>query len=56
MLLNGRAGLTAEMAIRFEMAFGLKADILCRKQSAYDLARARAHQSEIIITTFEAAA
>ena len=56
MLLNGRAGLTAEMAIRFEMAFGLKADTLCRMQSAHDLARARAHQSEIVVTTFDAAA
>ena len=47
MLLNGRAGLTAEMAIRFEKAFGLKAETLCRMQSAHDLALARAHQDEI---------
>jgi antitoxin HigA-1 len=47
MLLNGRAGLTAEMAIRFEKAFGLQADTLCRMQSAHDLAKARAHQDEI---------
>jgi antitoxin HigA-1 len=47
MLLNGRAGLTAEMAIRFEKAFGLQADTLCRMQSAHDLALAREHQDEI---------
>ncbi len=47
MLLNGRAGLTAEMAIRFEKAFGLQADTLCRMQSAHDLALARAHQQMI---------
>ena len=29
-LLNGRQGLTAEMAIRFEKAFGLKAETLIR--------------------------
>jgi antitoxin HigA-1 len=47
MLLNGRAGLTADMAIRFEKAFGLQADTLCRMQGAHDLANARAHQDDI---------
>ena len=37
MLLNGRQGLTAEMAIRFEKAFGLKADTLLRMQSAHEV-------------------
>jgi antitoxin HigA-1 len=46
-LLNGHAGLTAEMAIRFEKAFGLKADTLCRMQTNHDLAKARAHQDAI---------
>ncbi|VAV92932.1 Antitoxin HigA [hydrothermal vent metagenome] len=46
-LLNGRAGLTAEMAIRFEKAFGLKADTLCRMQTAYELAEAREHEADI---------
>lgn len=46
-LLNGRAGLSAEMAIRFEKAFGLRADTLMRMQSAYDLATARAHEDDI---------
>jgi addiction module HigA family antidote len=40
-LLNGRSGLSAEMAIRFEMAFGLKAETLLRMQAAHDLACAR---------------
>jgi antitoxin HigA-1 len=43
-LLNGRVGLTAEMAIRFEKASDLKADTLCRMQTNYDLAQARAVQ------------
>ncbi|WP_156678554.1 HigA family addiction module antitoxin [Sphingomonas profundi] len=42
-LLNGRAGLSAEMALRFEQAFGLQADTLMRMQAAHDLADARAH-------------
>ena len=36
-LLNGRKGLTTEMAIRFEKAFGLKADTLLRMQSAHEV-------------------
>lgn len=46
-LLNGHQGLTGEMAIRFEKAFGLKADTLMRMQAAHDLAVARAHEDEI---------
>lgn len=46
-LLNGNAGLSAEMAIRFEKAFGVKADTLMRMQAAYELAEARAREDEI---------
>ena len=46
-LLNGNAGLSAEMAIRFEKAFGLKAETLMRMQSAHELAQARAHEDDI---------
>lgn len=48
-LLNGRTGLTADMAIRFEKAFGLSADTLCRMQTAHELATARARQDEIVV-------
>lgn len=46
-LLNGNAGLSAEMSIRFEKAFGVKADTLMRMQAAYELAQARRRESEI---------
>lgn len=46
-LLNGNAGLSADMAIRFEKAFGLSADTLLRMQASHDLARARAHEKYI---------
>ncbi len=46
-LLNGGQGLSAEMAIRFEKAFGLTADTLLRIQSAHELAQARVHEDEI---------
>jgi addiction module HigA family antidote len=46
-LLNGNAGLSADMAIRFEKAFGVKAETLMRMQAAHELAEARAHEDEI---------
>jgi addiction module HigA family antidote len=48
-LLNGSAGLSAEMAIRFEKAFGVKADTLMRMQAAHELAQARAREDEIVV-------
>ena len=46
-LLNGNTGLSADMAIRFEKAFGVKADTLLRMQTSYELAQARQHESDI---------
>jgi addiction module HigA family antidote len=46
-LLNCRSGLSAEMAIRFEKAFGLRADTLLRMQAVHDLAIARSHEQDI---------
>ena len=47
MLLNGHAGLTAMMALRFEKAFGISAETLLRMQAGYDLAQARARVGEL---------
>ncbi len=55
-LLNGHASLTAEMAIRFEKAFGVRADTLMRMQTSYDLARARAHEADIRVSRLDLAA
>ena len=38
-----------DMAIRFEKAFGVKADTLMRMQTAFDLAQARARADEIVV-------
>ena len=46
-LLCSRAGLSAEMAIRFEKAFGLSADTLMRVQAGYDLAQVRMREDTI---------
>ena len=35
------------MAIRFEKAFGLRAETLMRMQAAHDLAQARRHEKAI---------
>ncbi|MBH5322943.1 HigA family addiction module antitoxin [Aurantiacibacter sediminis] len=40
-LLNGKAALSPEMAIRFEKAFGVDAGTLLRMQSAHDLVVAK---------------
>lgn len=48
-LLDGNAGLSAEMAIRFEKVFGVKADTLMRMKAAYALAEARAREDEIVV-------
>ncbi len=40
-LLNGKASLSGEMALRIEKAFGVRMDTLMRMQSAYDIARTR---------------
>lgn len=40
-LLNGRAALSAMMALRFEKAFGISADTLLQMQAGYDLAQVR---------------
>jgi addiction module HigA family antidote len=52
-LLNGKAGLSAEMAIRFEKAFGVRADTMLRMQAAHDLARVRAHEKDIKVERIE---
>jgi addiction module HigA family antidote len=46
-LLNEKASLTAEMALRIERAFGPKADHLMRMQLAYDMARARRGEASL---------
>ena len=54
-LLNGRQGLSADMAIRFEKAFGLSAGTLMRMQASHELAKARSHESAIEVGLLVAA-
>src|SRR3989338_5095001 len=46
-LVTGRAGISAEMAIRLEKAFGGGAETWLRLQAAYDLAQAEKKSGKI---------
>jgi antitoxin HigA-1 len=46
-LLNSKADLSGDMALRIEKAFGVKMDTLMRMQSAYDIAKTRKREKEI---------
>ena len=46
-LLNGRADLSGDMALRIEKAFGVKMDTLMRMQAAYDIAQTRKREKQI---------
>ncbi len=50
-VLNGKAALSPEMALRIEKAFGPKADHLMRIQLAYDMARARQKSGQLQVST-----
>ncbi len=48
-VINGKSGITPEMAFRLEKAFGGSADIWLRMQVNYDLARIRKRAAGIIV-------
>ena len=46
-LLNGRADLSGDMALRIEKAFGIRMDTLMRMQASYDIALTRKREKQI---------
>jgi len=52
-VLNGQAGISAQMAIRLEKAGWSNADHWLRLQTAYDLAQARQHQDAIKVKRYK---
>ena len=52
-LLNQRAHLSSEMALRIEMAFGVSMDTLMRMQNSFDIAQARKRETEIKVARFK---
>lgn len=51
-LLNGKADLSGDMALRIEKAFGVKMDTLMRMQSSYDIARTRKRERTIKVRRY----
>ncbi len=54
-VINGKAAISPEMAIRLEKAFGRTADAWLRMQAAYDLAQARKREKNIKIKPYASA-
>ena len=48
-LVNGKSGISADMAIRLDKAFGGDAETWLHLQMAYDLAQARQHEGDISV-------
>jgi antitoxin HigA-1 len=46
-LLNGKADLSGDMALRIEKAFGVNMDTLMRMEASYDIARTRKREKQI---------
>ncbi len=46
-LLNGRASLSGDMALRIEKAFGVRMETLMRMQSSFDIAETRKREGQI---------
>lgn len=55
-LLNGKAALSADMALRLEKAFGPAMEHLLEMQLAYDVAQTRSRADEIVIQRYEPSA
>jgi len=53
-LLNGRASLSPDMALRIEKAFGPKMDTLLKMQTAYDIAETRDREGDIKVKRYVA--
>ncbi len=51
-VINQQAGVSPDMAIRFEKAGWSTADTWSRMQAAYDLAQARLHEDQIVVESF----
>lgn len=51
-MLNERASLSPEMALRVEKAFGVSMDTLMRMQNSFDIAQTRKREAEIKVVPF----
>lgn len=54
-LLNGRAALSPEMALRWEKAFDVSMEMMLRMQAAYDAAQMRQSAGNVTVKRYEPA-
>ena len=54
-VVNEKAGISPDMAIRLSKAFGSTPETWLRMQLAYDLAQARAHEGKIRVARYRSA-
>ena len=52
-LLNGKASLSGDMALRIEKAFGVRMDTLLRMQASYDIAKTRKRERQIHVQPYQ---
>ena len=52
-LVNGRAALSPEMALRIEKAFGVNMDMLLRMQAWHDVSRMWARANEVAVERYQ---
>ena len=51
-LLNSKADLSGDMAVRFDKAFGVEMETLMRMQNSYDIAQARQRAKAIRVARY----
>jgi len=51
-LLNAKAGLSGDMALRFEKAFGVDMETLMRLQNSFDIAQTRSRAKAIKVNRY----
>ncbi len=54
-IINGKAGISPEMAVRLSIAFGTSSESWLNQQTQYDLWQAEQHRNELHVTQLSAA-
>ena len=54
-IINGKAGISSEMAVRLSIAFNTSSESWINQQSQYDLWQAEQHRSELHVSRLSAA-
>lgn len=54
-IINGKARLSSDVALRIEKAFGVSMDLLLRMQTSYEVAQAREHAADVDVQPYQAA-